>query len=161
VNLYSEIGQGATVKLYLPRLLDPRPETDAVANDDPIPLGHGETILVVEDEPAVREHSTNSLRDLGYRVVAAQDGHSALRVLAQDAEIDVLFTDIGLPGGMTGRQLVEAARARRPSLKVVYTTGYARNAIVHGGILEPGTELLPKPFSYAALAAKIRTVINS
>jgi signal transduction histidine kinase len=161
VKLYSEIGQGTAVKLYLPRLLAPRPETVTDDDDNPIPLGQGETILVVEDEPAVREHSVNSLRDLGYRVLAAEDGHSALRVLARQAEIDVLFTDVGLPGGMTGRQLVEAARARRPELKVVYTTGYARNAIVHGGILDPGTELLPKPFSYAALAAKIRTVINS
>ncbi|WP_158931846.1 response regulator [Acidisphaera sp. S103] len=161
VNLYSEMGQGTAVKLYLPRLIAPRPETATDADDDLIPLGHGETILVVEDEPAVREHSINSLRDLGYRVVAAEDGHAALRTLAREAEIDVLFTDVGLPGGMTGRQLVEAARARWPGLKVVYTTGYARNAIVHGGILEPGPELLPKPFSYAPLATKIRTVINS
>jgi CheY-like chemotaxis protein len=161
VKLYSEIGQGTAVKLYLPRLLTDRPETLADPDDNPILLGHGETILVVEDEPAVREHSVNSLRDLGYRVLAAEDGQAALRVLAREVEIDVLFTDVGLPGGMSGRQLVEAARVRRPDLKVVYTTGYARNAIVHGGILDPGTELLPKPFSYAALAAKIQTVLNS
>ena len=124
------------------------------------PGGHGETILVVEDEPAVREHSVASLRELGYRVLAASDGHAALRMLARETEIEVLFTDVGLPGGMTGRQLAEAARMLRPDLKVVYTTGYARNAIVHGGVLDPGTELLPKPFSYAALAAKIRTVLD-
>ena len=115
---------------------------------------------MVEDEPAVREHSVASLRELGYRVFAASDGHAALRVLGRDAEIDVLFTDVGLPGGMTGRQLVDLARVLRPTLKVVYTTGYARNAIVHGGVLDPGTELLPKPFSFAALAAKIRTVLD-
>ena len=130
------------------------------SEDERIPAGHGETILVVEDEPAVREHSVASLRELGYRVLAAGDGHAALRVLAREAEIEVLFTDIGLPGGMNGRQLAEAARVLRPDLKVVYTTGYARNAIVHGGVLDPGTELLPKPFSYAALAAKIRTVLD-
>ncbi len=115
---------------------------------------------MVEDEPAVRDHSVASLRELGYRVLAAADGHAALRILARETEIEVLFTDVGLPGGMSGRQLAEAARVLRPELKVVYTTGYARNAIVHGGVLDPGTELLPKPFSYRALAAKIRTVLD-
>jgi signal transduction histidine kinase len=160
VKLYSEVGQGTAVKLYLPRLLADRPEAALKAEDTLIPSGRGETILVVEDEPAVREHSVASLRDLGYRVLAAADGQAALRVLAGEAEIEVLFTDVGLPGGMTGRQLVEAARVHRPDLKVVYTTGYARNAIVHGGVLDPGTELLPKPFSYAGLAAKIRSVLD-
>jgi CheY-like chemotaxis protein len=160
VKLYSEVGQGTTVKLYLPRLLAEQPEIATRAGDAPIPAGRGETILVVEDEPAVREHSVTSLRDLGYRVLAAGDGHAALRVLAREAGIAVLFTDIGLPGGMNGRQLVDAARLLRPDLKVVYTTGYARNAIVHGGVLDPGTQLLPKPFSFAALASKIRTVLD-
>jgi PAS domain S-box-containing protein len=160
VKLYSEVGQGTTVKLYLPRLLASPAETATKPGEAVVPTGNGETILVVEDEPAVREHSVASLRDLGYRVLSAPDGHAALRVLARHTEIDVLFTDVGLPGGMTGRQLVDAARVRRPDLKVVYTTGYARNAIVHGGVLDPGTELLPKPFSFAALAAKIRTVLD-
>ncbi len=161
VKLYSELGQGTAVKLYLPRLLADRPDPVTKHDQPVIPTGHGETILVVEDEPAVREHSVASLRDLGYRVLAASDGHAALRILAREAEIEVLFTDVGLPGGMTGRQLVEAARLRRPDLKVVYTTGYARNAVVHGGVLEPGTQLLPKPFSYVALATKIRSVIDT
>jgi signal transduction histidine kinase len=160
VKLYSELGQGTTVKLYLPRLLADRPETTTKIEEAATPTGRGQTILVVEDEPAVREHSVTSLRDLGYRVLAAPDGQAALRILAREAEIEVLFTDVGLPGGMTGRQLADAARVRRPELKVVYTTGYARNAIVHGGVLDPGTELLPKPFSYAALAAKIRAVLD-
>ena len=160
VKLYSEEGQGTVVKLYLPRLLSDRPEAKPKTEETRIPGGQGETILVVEDEPAVREHSVASLRELGYRVLAASDGHAAMRVLTREAEIAVLFTDVGLPGGMTGRQLAEAARVLRPELKVVYTTGYARNAIVHGGVLDPGTELLPKPFSYAALAAKIRTVLD-
>ena len=161
VKLYSEEGQGTVVKLYLPRLLADRPEGKPKTEEARVPDGQGETILVVEDEPAVREHSVASLRELGYRVLAASDGHAAMRVLARETEIAVLFTDVGLPGGMTGRQLAEAARMLRPELKVVYTTGYARNAIVHGGVLDPGTELLPKPFSYAALAAKIRTVLDS
>ncbi len=160
VKLYSEEGQGTVVKLYLPRLLSDRPEGKPKTEEPRIPAGQGETILVVEDEPAVREHSVASLRELGYRVLAASDGHAAMRVLTREAEIAVLFTDVGLPGGMTGRQLAEAARVLRPELKVVYTTGYARNAIVHGGVLDPGTELLPKPFTYAALAAKIRTVLD-
>jgi CheY-like chemotaxis protein len=153
-------GQGTAVKLYLPRLLADVAEAATKLDVVAIPTGRGETILVVEDEPAVREHSTASLRDLGYRVLAAEDAHAALRVLAGAEEIAMLFTDVGLPGGMTGRQLVDAARLQRPGLKVLYTTGYARNAIVHGGVLDPGTELLPKPFSYAALAAKIRTVLD-
>jgi CheY-like chemotaxis protein len=125
-----------------------------------VPLGRGETILVVEDEPSVRDHSVSVLRELGYRVLAADDGHSALRILTRASEIEVLFTDIGLPGGMNGRQLTDAARLERPGLKVVYTTGYARNAVTHGGVLEPGTELLPKPFSFAALASKMRAVLD-
>ncbi len=161
IKIYSELGQGTAVKLYLPRLLSDRPDVPQAAEDATVPFGQGETILVVEDEPAVREHSVASLRDLGYRVLAAGDGHAALRILARETEIAVMFTDIGLPSGMTGQQLVEAARARQPNLKVVYTTGYARNAIVHGGVLDPGTELLPKPFSYAVLAAKIRAVLNN
>jgi signal transduction histidine kinase len=161
VKLYSEEGQGTVVKLYLPRLLSDRPEGKPKTEETRILRGQGETVLVVEDEPAVREHSVASLRELGYRVLAASDGHAAMRVLAREAEVALLFTDVGLPGGMTGRQLAEAARVLRPELKVVYTTGYARNAIVQGGVLDPGTELLPKPFSYAALAGKIRTVLDS
>jgi signal transduction histidine kinase len=162
VNMYSEPGQGTAVKLYLPRLTADRPEV-VVAEEvkEVVAGGRGETILVVEDEAEVREHAVTSLAELGYRVLSAGDGAGALRILARNRGVDLLFTDIGLPGGMTGRQLAEAARARRPDLKVVYTTGYARNAIVHGGLLDPGQELLPKPFSYAALASKIRATLDS
>jgi CheY-like chemotaxis protein len=160
VKLYSELGQGTAVKLYLPRLIADRPEEVVDEVKEVVPLGRGETILVVEDEAAVREHAVASLRELGYRVLSAGDAAAALRLLARDARIDLLFSDIGLPGGMTGRQLAEAARARRPDLKVLYTTGYARNAIVHGGVLDASVELLPKPFSYAALATKIRAVLD-
>ena len=161
VKLYSEIGQGTVAKLYLPRLLADRSDAATESVKAAVPAGQGELILVVEDEPAVREHSVASLCELGYRVVEAADGREALRILARRHDIDVMFTDIGLPGGMTGRQLADTARSRRPDLRVVYTTGYARNAIVHGGVLEPGTELLPKPFSFAALAMKIRTVLDA
>ncbi len=160
VKLYSEPGQGTVVKLYLPRLVSEPINTDTEALEETIPGGHGEQILVVEDEAAVRDHAIESLRDLGYRVVAAGNGHAALRLLEREPEIRMLFTDIGLPGGMTGRQLVDAARALRSDLKVLYTTGYGRNAIVHGGVLDPGTQLLPKPFSQSALATKIRSLLD-
>ncbi len=160
VKLYSEIGHGTVVKLYLPRLIGDKAEPVVATPSVAIPPGRGETILVVEDEPSVREHSVDSLRELGYRVLAAGNGHAALRVLEREPSIQMLFTDVGLPGGMTGRQLADSARAIKPDLKVLYTTGYARNAIVHGGALDPGTQLLPKPFSYSALAAKIRSVLD-
>jgi nitrogen-specific signal transduction histidine kinase/ActR/RegA family two-component response regulator len=160
VNLYSEPGQGTVVKLYLPRLPADRPDAVVDRVEPRVEPGRGETILVVEDEPAVQEHSVTSLRELGYKVLAAGDGPSALKIAAREKRIDLLFTDIGLPGGMNGRQLAEAVLAARPAVKVVYTTGYARNAIVHGGVLDPGMEVLPKPFSHAALAAKIRAVLD-
>jgi signal transduction histidine kinase len=160
VKLYSEPGQGTVAKLYLPRLLGETAEVEMEAAQPAIPAGRGELILVVEDEATVREHSVASLRELGYRVMAAGDGRSALRLLEREPAIRMLFTDVGLPGGMSGRQLADAARIRRPDLKVLYTTGYARNAIVHGGVLDPGTLLLPKPFSHAALAAKVRAVLD-
>jgi len=96
----------------------------------------------------------------GYRVLAASNGWAGLEVLARYPAIRLLFTDVGLPGGMTGRQLADQARQQRPDLLVLFTTGYARNAIVHGGILDAGTHLLPKPFTYAALAAKIRALLD-
>jgi signal transduction histidine kinase len=160
VKLYSAVGQGTTVKLYLPRLLTEIEEPEVRNDEITIPTGRGETVLVVEDEAAVREHSVASLRELGYRVLVAEEGKTALRLLERQPQVDVLFTDVGLPGGMNGPQLAEAARLRRPDLKVVYTTGYARNATVHGGLLEPGTRLLPKPFSYVELATKIRAVLD-
>ena len=161
VKLYSEPGQGTAVKLYLPRLTADAPDVVVEEVKQVVEGGRGETILVVEDEAEVREHAVASLTELGYRVLSAGDAAGALRILARNHAIGLLFTDIGLPGGMTGRQLAEAARTRRPGLKVVYTTGYARNAIVHGGLLDPGHELLPKPFSYAALASKIRTILDT
>ena len=110
--------------------------------------------------PSVREHSAELLRELGYNVIEAEDAQDALRKLERIALIDLLFTDIGLPG-MNGRQLVEEALRRRPQLKVLYTTGYARNAIVHHGRLDPGVQLITKPFTYANLAARVRDVLDT
>src|SRR5262249_23709598 len=115
---------------------------------------------VVEDEEAVRNFVVDGLEDLGYEVVATADGHEALAALASRPHIDLLFTDVGLPGGLNGRQLATEARARKPALKVLFTTGYARNAIVHQGRLDPGVELISKPFTYAALAARVRHVLD-
>ena len=115
---------------------------------------------MVEDDEAVKGYSTETLRELGYRVVVAPNGPAGLELLMRYPAIRLLFTDVGLPGGMTGRQLADQARLRRPDLLVLFTTGYARNAIVHGGILDPGTHLLPKPFTMAALAAKVRAMLD-
>jgi CheY-like chemotaxis protein len=120
-----------------------------------------ETVLVVEDDADVRSYSCETLRELGYNVLEAETARSALQVLDTRPEIRVLFTDVGLPGGMNGRQLVEEARKRRPDLRLLFTTGYARNAIVHDGRLDSGVELITKPFSQAALAGKLRDIIDS
>jgi PAS domain S-box-containing protein len=160
IKLYSEIGQGTTVKIYLPRLVGAEetaeePELSVERRGD-----LQETVLVVEDEDDVRVYSTETLRDLGYTVLDARDGPSALRVLEQHPEVTVLFTDVGLPG-INGRQLVDEACRQHPGLKVLFTTGYARNAIVHQGRIEPGVELLVKPFTRAQLAGRIRAVIDA
>jgi signal transduction histidine kinase/DNA-binding response OmpR family regulator len=162
IKVYSEPGQGTTVKLYLPRLLASSDDADDAAGHADAPRAdRGDAVLVVEDDDDVRAHTTDVLRELGYRVLEAANGAAALALLARAPDVRLLFTDVGLPGGMTGRQLVEEVRKRWPELKVLYTTGYARNAIVHGGVLDAGTELLPKPFTYSDLAAKIRSVLES
>ena len=108
----------------------------------------------------MRDYTVEMVSDLGYTVLSADDGASALRLLDSHREVNLLFTDVGLPGGMNGRQLAEQALRRRPSLKVLYTTGYARNAIVHQGRLDPGVEVIFKPFTYPDLATKIRRVLD-
>jgi CheY-like chemotaxis protein/anti-sigma regulatory factor (Ser/Thr protein kinase) len=161
VQLYSEPGHGTTVKLYLPRaavtLAAELVESPAATAHRASPRG---TILVVEDEDDVRSFTSEVLRDLGYGVLEAADGATALRLLRQDPNVVLLFTDVGLPGGMNGRQLAEEASRLRPDLKVIYTTGYARNAIVHHGRLDPGVELIAKPFTQASLAGKINRVLS-
>ena len=118
-------------------------------------------MLIVEDDPDVRAYSYDTLVELGYHVLSAESGAAGLRLIESHPEILVLFTDVGLPGGMNGRQLAEEARRRRPQLKVLFTTGYARNAIVHEGRLDAGLDLITKPFSQAALADKLREIIDN
>ncbi|MGC1884737.1 MAG: response regulator, partial [Stellaceae bacterium] len=121
----------------------------------------GETVLVVEDDPDVRTYTLEMVSDLGYQVTSAPDGFAALQVLDAHPELRLLFTDVGLPGGMNGRQLADEAILRRPGIKVLFTTGYARNAIVHHGRLDPGVEVVFKPFTYSDLAAKLRKAFES
>ena len=161
VKIYSEPGEGTTVKIYLSRYTQNIGDGPAETEAQSVPTAmQSESILVVEDDDDVRANSVESLRELGYRVVEAADGPSALRVIELDASIRLLFTDVGLPGGMNGRQLADEARRRRPDLRVLFTTGYARNAIVHHGRLDPGVELIVKPYTYAALARKIKTMLE-
>lgn len=163
VKIYSELGQGTTVKVYLPRLLRHSPAQsagEATGTASPLPLGDsGEVVLVVDDEPAVREFSVHALTELGYRVLEAEGADAALRLLEAHAEITLLFTDVVMPG-LNGRQLADRARERRPDLKVLFTTGYTRNAVVHNGVLDPGVHLVGKPFTVEELAQRVRAVLD-
>jgi PAS domain S-box-containing protein len=161
VKIRSEPGKGTSVTLFLPRLHAAADVEATSAHALPPPAGEApEMILVVEDDEEVRSHTLESLSDLGYRTVSAATGRAALDVLREHPEIDLLFTDVVLPDGMNGQQLAEEAKRRRPDLKVLMTTGYARNAILRDGKVDPAVQLITKPFSYAALAAKIRSVLD-
>ncbi|MDB5420434.1 MAG: sensor hybrid histidine kinase [Brevundimonas sp.] len=162
VRIYSEIGRGTTVKIYLPRHFGSAEEANAAARTPAIPTAASrtETVLVVEDEDSVRQMSCEALRELGYTVHEAASGEEALAMFDTLGPIDVVFTDVVM-GGMSGRQLADALRARVPDLKVLYTTGYTRNAVVHNGVLDPGVSFLPKPFSVEDLAVKLRAVLDS
>jgi PAS domain S-box-containing protein len=160
VRIYSEVGEGTTVKLYLPRYRGAEDVTDRSPETREICRGQGEVVLVVEDDPDVRDYTVEMVSELGYTVLSAVDGASALRQLDSHREAALLFTDVGLAGGMNGRQLAEQALRRRPRLKILYTTGYARNAIVHQGRLDSGVEVVFKPFTYSDLAVKLRQILD-
>jgi CheY-like chemotaxis protein len=163
IKIYSEEGQGTTVKMYLPRLL-----REANDEEDSGSLTPGfetsprqETILVVEDDDDVRAYTVDCLRELGYRVLEAHDGPSALRLLErQEGPVDLLFTDVVMPA-MTGRELADEARKQQPRIRVLYTSGYTRNAIVHSGRLDPGVDMIAKPFTFEALAEKVRDALDA
>jgi signal transduction histidine kinase/CheY-like chemotaxis protein len=162
IRIYSELGEGTTVKLYLPRLVSPESKADEPLAEQALPkAARSEIILVVEDEESVRGFTVDMLRELGYGILEAANAQAALRLIDANPSIQLLFTDVGLPGGVNGRQLADEALKRRPDLKVLFTSGYTRNAIVHGGRLDAGVALIGKPFTYAALAEKIRQVLSN
>ena len=160
VRIYSEVGAGTTMCLYLPRHLGPAEEDTHVPSTEP-DMGHGETVVVIDDEPVVRNLVVEVLNEQGYRVLEAEDGPSGLKLLQSLPAIDLLITDVGLPGGMNGRQIADAARLQRPGLKVLFMTGYAENAVVGNGHLDLGMAIITKPFETLALGAKVREIIDS
>jgi len=160
VRIYSELGQGTTMRLYLPRHYESEAEKlTAIDPAEPALAPTGETVMVVDDEPMVRMLVTDVLHELGYAVLEAADAATGLAMLQTDKRIDLLITDVGLPG-MNGRQLADAARVRRPALKVLFITGYAENAIIGNGQLAPGMQLLTKPFTMETLGRRIREIIE-
>jgi PAS domain S-box-containing protein len=159
IKIYSELCVGTCVKLYLPRYTDETGTEEVLLRPDLSVLGSGEKILLVDDDEDVREYIRAGLIALGYTVFEAPNAISALDILADQLDVALLLTDVGLPG-MNGRRLAEEARLRRPDLKVLYTTGYARNAIVHHGLVDPDVNLLPKPFTVEAMGRKIRQVLE-
>lgn len=159
VKIYSEVGVGTTVKIYLPRLFGPAEAPPGAAPRTACGGATGEVVLVVEDDERVRVFSVEALRELGYEVVEAGSPEQALELIDGGLKAALLFTDVVMPG-MNGRQLAERALERLPGLKVLYTTGYTRNAVVHNGVLDPGTHFLAKPFSIEQLAAKVRAVLD-
>jgi signal transduction histidine kinase len=161
VRIYSELGQGTMVCIYLPRHIgdEDAPEDEA----RPVlsaPAQAGETVLVVDDEPTVRMLIVDALEELGYACIEAADGPSGLRMLQTSERIDLLITDVGLPGGLNGRQVADAARALRPGLKVLFITGYAENAVLNHGHIERGMEVLTKPFAVTDLAGRVDRMLR-
>jgi len=158
IRIYSEPGAGTAIKLYLPREADPQAKASQPQLDIPAD-GGSETILVVEDHDGLREYSTSVLRELGYQILEASEGSQALKLLNTRQDVKLLFTDVVLPG-LNGRQLADEALRIRPDLKVLFTTGYTRNAIVHNGRLDQGVDLISKPFTFVALATKVRQILD-
>ncbi|HJP97840.1 MAG TPA: ATP-binding protein, partial [Rhodanobacteraceae bacterium] len=158
VAIYSELGHGTVVTLYLRQARGHHEPVTLVETGDV--TGGGERILLVEDDDLVRAHAIQLLESLGYGVVAATNGPEALELLRQGVPCDLLFTDVIMPGGMTGPKLAEAAHALRPGLAVLYTSGYTENAIIHHGRVDPGVNLLHKPYRKPELAAKVRAVLR-
>jgi signal transduction histidine kinase/ActR/RegA family two-component response regulator len=166
VRVYSEVGHGTTVKLYLPRYDGHQtaltaPQGKSLANADMTPrASSGETVLLVEDDEGVRDYAEGVLKELGYRVVIAVNGEAALSALETAKNVDIVFTDVVLGGSINGRELADAIKLMKPELPILFTTGYTRNAIVHHGRLDPGVNLLGKPYTQRDMAEKIRSLID-
>ncbi|MGC1329065.1 response regulator, partial [Pseudomonas sp.] len=161
VRIVSQVGEGTSMYVYLPRYAagDINVES-AVSNTAATVVGGGGTILVVDDEPTVRMLLTEVLSDLGYTLVEAADSVGGLKVLRSDVPIDMLITDVGLPGGMNGRQMADAAREVRPGLRTLFITGYAESAAIGEGQLEPGMHVLTKPFAIDVLTSRVRELMG-
>ncbi|MHA6300335.1 PAS domain S-box protein [Devosia sp. CAU 1758] len=161
VQIYSELNQGTMVCIYLPRHVG---ENDSIAEEPELPSVEramaGETVLVIDDEPLVRMLVVDALEELGYTAIEAGDGPSGMTVIQSDARIDLLITDVGLPNGMNGRQVADAAREIRPGLKVLFVTGYAENAVLNHGHLGHGMQVITKPFQMEELSRRIQTIIS-
>ena len=160
VSIYSEVDRGTTVRIYLPRMARLEHETLPAPVRAIIGNGEGELVLLVEDDEMVRSFARDRVVSLGYRVVEAASGPEALQRLAEHPDVALLFTDVVMPGGMSGRELADAARASRPGLRVLYTSGHTENAIVHHGRLDPGVLLLGKPYRRAELAEKLQQALG-
>ncbi|HEV2612564.1 MAG TPA: response regulator [Noviherbaspirillum sp.] len=159
IRIYSEVGEGTTIKLYFPRSFEP--ESVPVTNINGPVTGGSETILVVEDDPAVQSTVVAMLGNLGYRVLKADHGEQALEILRQHGAVDLLFTDVVMPGSLRSPDLARQAKLLFPNIKVLFTSGYTQNAIVHSGRLDPGVHLLSKPYQREQLARKIRDLLDA
>ena len=162
VRINSELGAGTTVSLYLPPYAGKTARVERRPDLPDAPQAEqGETVLVVDDEPTIRMLITETLEELGYTAIEAADGAAGLHILRSDARIDLLITDVGLPGGMNGRQMAEAGLVLRPELKVLFITGYAENAVLSGNHLEAGMQVMTKPFAMKVMALRIKTMIEA
>jgi CheY-like chemotaxis protein len=160
IKIYSEEGHGTSVKIYLPRATGMDPDTSEMPALAPVQGGH-EAILVVEDDTLVRKYVVTQIRSLGYSTLEASNAVEALALIDSDIAIDLLFTDVIMPGPMNGRHLVDEALKRRPALKTLFTSGYTENAIVHHGRLDSGVLLLAKPYRKPELARMIRMALDN
>ncbi len=161
VKIYSEPNQGTMVKLYLPRTKDPVAEAPRGKEAEIGDLRGRECILVVEDDELVRNYVVSRLDGLGYRVLEAEDGKAAVALIEKGLDVDLLFTDVVLPEGLNGRQLADEARRLRPDVKILFTSGYTQETMVHHGKLDPGIALLNKPYRREDLARKIRQILDA
>ncbi|MBV8836961.1 MAG: response regulator, partial [Alphaproteobacteria bacterium] len=158
IKIYSEIGHGTAVKMYLPRAIG---VADAVSDAAPArPRGGTETVLVVEDDKLVRSNAVMQLASLGYKTIEAATGPEALRLIDNNGAIDLLFTDVVIPGGMNGRELADTAQRKKPEIRILFTSGYTQNAIVHHGRLDAGVLLLSKPYRKTELARMVRVALD-
>jgi CheY-like chemotaxis protein len=160
IKIYSEVGTGTVVKIYLPRLAGDLTEHKREFSVEPLRTGHrSEVILVVEDDDLLRRLTCEALNELGYTVFDAENAINAIAILDRTENVKLLFTDVVMPG-LNGRKLADEALLRRPGLKVLFTTGYTANAIVHGGMLDSGVHFIGKPFSFDQMAAKVRAMLD-